>query len=166
MACTAFFDQECVTYTRSLCIHIPSFLIAASRWSLFISCFCGARTMSRYASPADNTLIYQSIHSTPPRRPSAGVSRYDSLPLPTISRTQTESSTMSVGPTSLHGADGNTSTSFLWPWHKPAVDSDDREKMALVADERRGPRKVSMKPWEGWQVVLFGSCKSMALSAS
>jgi len=110
----------------------------------------------------ESTLLYQSIHSTPPRRPSAGVSRHDSLPLPTLSRTQTESSTMSAGLTSRPCVVDNTS--FLWPWHKPAVDFDDREKMALVTDERRTPAKVSLKPWEGWRVVLFGSCGSMAFS--
>lgn len=118
--------------------------------------------MSRYPTSADNTIFYQSIHSTPPRRPSAGVSRHDSLPLPTLSITQPEYPTISPGPSSRQEV---STSSFLWPWHKPAVDFDDREKMALVTDEKQHELpKVSMKPWEGWRVILFSSCGPMAFS--
>jgi hypothetical protein len=123
---------------------------------LFISCPCSARSMSHYPTSADNTIFYQSIHSTPPRRPSAGVSRHDSLPLPTLSITQPEFSTISPGPISYKEV---SDRSFIWPWHKPATDFDDREKMALVTDEKHEFPNVFMKPWEGWRVVLFSSCE-------
>ncbi|KAH9972802.1 hypothetical protein BGW80DRAFT_1312631 [Lactifluus volemus] len=99
--------------------------------------------MSHYAQPADSTVLYQSIHSTPPRRPGAGVSRRNSLPLPTLSRAQTESSTISVS-SMPHKAVN-------------AADFDDREKMALVSGENRDTPTISMKPWEGWRVVVIGS---------
>ena len=145
--------------------HITFLSTTASHRSLFISCFRAVGTMSHYAPPLDNTIFYQSIHSTPPRRPSAGVSRHDSLPLPTLSRSQTEFSSTSAGP-SLSYQGVASDTSLLWPWHKPAVDFDDREKMALVTDERHDLPKVSMRPWEGWRVVLLGSCGSMTFSSN
>jgi len=146
-----------VTYSCSV-VCIQNFLSIACRFSC-----CSDETMSRYAPPADDTLFYQSIHSTPPRRPSAGVSRHDSLPLPTLSGARTDSSAIISTDPSIHKPEGiRRDTSFLWPWLKPAVDFDDRE--ALFTDDRRDSRKVSMKPWEGWRVVLLGSCKSMSPS--
>ena len=117
--------------------------------------------MSHYVPSEENNISYQYIHSTPPRRPSAGVSRYDSVPLPPpLSKSNTDFSTspltIPIGST-RRGFGSNMS--FLWPWNNPVVDLDDREKMALVTDERRGPPKVSMKPWEGWRVVFLGSCR-------
>ena len=137
--------------------------IAPRCWSLFVSP-CSIRSMSRYPTLADNTIFYQSIHSTPPRRPSAGVSRHDSLPLPTLSITQPEYPTISPGPGSRQEV---SARSFLWPWHKPTVDFDDREKMALVTDEKQHESpKVStgMKPWQGWRVILLSSCEPLAFS--
>lgn len=116
--------------------------------------------MSRSTS-ADNTIFYQSVHSTPPRRPSAGVFRHDSLPLPTLSRTQSDYPAISPGPISHKEA--SSDRSFLWPWNKPAVDFDDREKVALVTDEKHELPTVSMKPWEGWRVVLFSSWFNLLL---
>jgi hypothetical protein len=145
-----------VTHSRSLvCIHIISL---DCRQPLVIVRFppLECSEMSHYAQPADNTILYHSIHSTPPRRPGAGVSRRNSLPLPSLLRTQTESSTVSVTSTPHQGVGGNTS--FLWPWHKPAVHVDDREKMALFPGEKHNAPTVSMKPWEGWRVVVIGSC--------
>jgi hypothetical protein len=129
----------------------------------FISCHCSARPMSRYPNSADNTIFYQSVHSTPPRRPSAGVFRHDSLPLPALSRTQSDYPAMiSPGPSSQKEA--SSDRSFPWPWNKPAIDFDDREKVALVTDEKHELPKVFMKPWEGWRVVLFSSCPLTAFS--
>ena len=121
--------------------------------------------MSHYARSEENTISYQYIHSTPPRRPSAGVSRYDSVPLPPpLSKSNTDYSTspltIPIGST-RRGFGSNMS--FLWPWNNPVVDFDDREKMALVADERRDSPKVSMKPWEGWRVVFLGSCSVITI---
>jgi hypothetical protein len=118
--------------------------------------------MSRYPTPADNTIFYQSVHSTPPRRPSAGVFRHDSLPLPTLSRTQSDYPAISPGPSSQKEA--NSDRSFFWLWNKPAIDFDDREKVALVTDEKHELPKVFMKPWEGWRVVLLSSCRFMPFS--
>lgn len=130
-----------------------------SHESPFLPCLCAhVARMSPNASLADNALFYQSAHSTPPRRPNAGVSRRNSLTLPTLSRMQTESSTTTVCPSFHHGAGGNTSS--FWPRHKPAIDFDDREKLAT--HESRCLAKESMKLWEGWRLVLFGSCGSMA----
>ncbi len=123
---------------------------------------CSVRFMSRYTTSADNTIFYQSIHSTPPRRPSAGVFRHDSLPLPTLSRTQSDYPAISPGPSSHKEV--TSDRSFFWPWDKPAVDFDDRERVALVTDEKHELSKVSMKPWEGWRVVLLSSCGPIALS--
>ncbi|KAI0288010.1 hypothetical protein BC826DRAFT_1108007 [Russula brevipes] len=111
--------------------------------------------MSRCAPPADDTLVYQSVHSTPPRRPSAGVSRYDTLPLTMLSRTPTDSSAISAGPISPQEVAAYTSS--RWPWITSSVDSDDREKTALVAGKGSDTQEVTMKPWEGWRVVLLGS---------
>jgi hypothetical protein len=116
--------------------------------------------MSPNAPLADNALFYQSVHSTPPRRLSAGVSRRDSLTLTTLSRMQTESSTTTVCPSSYHASGAGGDASSSWQWHRPAIDFDDREK--LVTHERRSLAKVSMRFWEGWKVVLFGSCGLMA----
>lgn len=142
--------------------YITELSIATSCWSSFISCRCSARSMSRYPSSADNAIFYQSVHSTPPRRPSAGVFRHDSLPLPTLPRTQSDYPAISPGPSSHKEA--SSEKSFLWPWNKPAVDFDDREKVALVTDEKHELPKVSMKPWEGWRVVFFSSCGLMVSS--
>ncbi|KAI9512056.1 hypothetical protein F5148DRAFT_124274 [Russula earlei] len=136
--------------------NLPS--MAVNRLSPFISCLCSTHpTMSRYApSTTDDSLFYHSVHSTPPRRPSAGVSRHDLLPLPALSRTRTESSAVSACSYRSHqGVDRDTS--FPWPWHKPSADFDDREKMALVTDERHDLPIPSMRFWEGWRVVLLNS---------
>ncbi len=116
----------------------------------------------------DNTISYQYIHSTPPRRPSAGVSRFDSLPLPPpLSRTNTDFSTSPLTtPIGSTRKGFGSNMSFLWPWNNPTVDFDDREKMALVADERRDLPKVSMKPWEGWRVVFLGSCRVVTIPSN
>jgi hypothetical protein len=144
-----------VTYSR--------YITELSSWlSSFISCPCSVRSMSHCPTSADSTIFYQSIHSTPPRRPSAGVYRHDSLPLPTLSRTQSDYPAISPGPGSHNEASNNRL--FFWPWNKPAVDFDDREKVALVTEEKHELPKVSMKPWEGWRVVLFSSCRLMAFS--
>ena len=148
-----------MTYSRLSGIH--NLALDCSELLVTVhSCPCSVRSMSRYSTSADNTIFYQSIHSTPPRRPSAGVSRHDSLPLPTLSITQSELSTISPGPISQE----MSGRSFLWPWNKPAVDFDDREKMALVTDEKHELPKVFMKPWEGWRVVLFSSCEPTEFS--
>lgn len=149
-----------MTYSRQA--YITERSIATSCWSKssFISSRCSVRSMSRYPTSADNSIFYQSVHSTPPRRPSAGVFRHDSLPLPTLSRTQSDYPAISPGPNSHKEA--SSDRSFFWPWNKPAVDFDDREKVALVTDEKHELPKVSMKPWEGWRVVLFSSCWLMA----
>jgi len=136
--------------------YITELLIATSCWTSFISCPRTVRSMSRYPTSADNAIFYQAIHSTPPRRPSAGVFRHDSLPLPTLSRTQSDYPAISPGPSSYKGA--SSDGSFPWPWNKPAIDFDDRERVALVTDEKHELPKVSMKLWEGWQVLLLSSC--------
>ena len=117
--------------------------------------------MSHYARSDENTISYQYIHSTPPRRPSAGVSRCDPPTLPPpLSRTNTEFSPSPITiPINSTRRGFGSNMSFLWPWNDPVVDFDDREKMALVTDERRVLPKVSMKPWEGWRVVFLGSCR-------
>jgi hypothetical protein len=150
-----------VTYSRSLCIHNPP----SDFWEPLVAVRSllprySIRTMSRCAPPADDTLVYQSVHSTPPRRPSAGVSRYDTLPLTMLSRTPTDSSAISAGPISPQEVAAHTSS--RWPWTTSSVDSDDREKTALVAGKGNDTQEVTMKPWEGWRVVLLGSCRSMA----
>ena len=149
-------------FTRDRHAYITEFSIATSCWLSFIFCPCNLRPMSRYPTSADNTIFYQSVHSTPPRRPSAGVFRHDSLPLPTLSRTQSDYPAISPGPSSHTGA--SSDKSFFWPWNKPAVDFDDRERVALVTDEKHELPKLSMKPWEGWRVVLFSSCGLITFS--
>lgn len=128
--------------------------------------------MSHYAQSADNTISYQYVHSTPPRRPSAGVSRCEPLPLPQppppLSRTNqgtiTDFSTSPLAvPTASTRRGFGSNMSFLWPWNSPVVDFDDREKMALVTDERHNSPKVSMKPWQGWRVVFLGSWLNILL---
>src|SRR5258708_2037283 len=117
--------------------------------------------MSHYARSDENTISYQYIHSTPPRRPSPGASRFapPTLP-PPLSRTNTEFSPSPITiPISSTRRGFGSNMSSLWPWNDPVVDFDDREKMALVTDERRVLPKVSMKPWEGWRVVFLGSCR-------
>ncbi len=117
--------------------------------------------MSRYPTSADSTIFYQSVHSTP-RRPSAGVFRHDSLPLPTLSRTQSDYPAISPGPSSHKEV--SSDRSLLWSWNNSTADFDDREKVALVTDEKHESPKVSMKPWEGWRVILFSSCGPIPLS--
>ena len=115
--------------------------------------------MSHYARSEENTISYQYTHSTPPRRPSAGVSRYDSVPLPSsLPRTDFSPSPLTIPIGSTRRRFGSN-MSFLWPWNNPVVEFDDREKMALVTDETPDSPKVSMKPWEGWRVVFLGSCR-------
>lgn len=123
--------------------------------------------MSHYARSEDNTISYQYIHSTPPKRPSAGVSRCDPPTLPPpLSRTNTDFSTSPLTiPISSTRRGLDSKMSSLWPWNDPNVDFDDREKMALVTDERRVLPKVSMRPWEGWRVVFLGSCRIVTIPA-
>jgi len=123
--------------------------------------------MSHYAPFAHNTTPPQYTRSTPPRRPSAGVSHCDSVPLPSppLSGTNTKFSpsplTIPIGSTRRRSVG---SMSFLWPWNNPIVDFDDREKMALVTDEKSDHLpKVSMKPWEGWRIVFLGSCRVVTI---
>ena len=115
--------------------------------------------MSHYAQSEENTISYQYTHSTPPRRPSAGVSRYDSVPLPApLPRTDFSPSPLTIPIGSTRRRFGSN-MSFFWRWNNSVVEFDDREKMALVTDEGHDSPKASMKPWEGWRVVFLGSCR-------
>lgn len=135
----------------------------------------------------NNTTSYETSNLTPTKRPirdSQGP--FDTIPLPPLSRTTSQCSANSMASTAFlieqhrHPSTAKATSGFHWPhpFHsrkdKYSGDSDfDMEKLSPVDDGGGGAGgggrggiigsneggKQKMKPWEGWRLVLFGSCK-------
>ncbi|KAI0078827.1 hypothetical protein K474DRAFT_1641003 [Panus rudis PR-1116 ss-1] len=99
-------------------------------------------------------------HSTSPySSPERNANRYSSpVPFPPLSREGTQMSTLSsYSTTNLveHSESGKKRGSrlFSWNWHKEHP--NDTEKNG--GDDTQRARAKSMKPWEGWRLIFFGS---------
>lgn len=111
------------------------------------------------------TDYYEPANSNPYQKRASGTSvrsRHDSIPLPPFTRTLTAQSTSSTytvnSTTDLMGPHASKyhEGSFSWPWH--AQDNSDREKMAGSSGKGPNVNKPAMRLWEGWKVVVLGSC--------